>query len=900
MAGFIVDELHKSASTTLHYFFEAQNPASCTARSFLLSIVTQTVDVDPTCLSEGQQQAVHILETHRKVHPSSIEQCPDVTLFRITEELLTTVPSYCLVIDGLDDCERGGPDVKELLSRLALRPGCAILYTCRATAMGHSDIDAIIDLDSYPEEVSRDFNVFLKHEIESSLGLSAKDDEDLIGEVAEHITEKCHSNFLLAKQYIGALDGCDTEGEIRRKLRSPDHERSAVLYTEWLQCLEHKQRYDPAKLLRQRDVFKLIVAAREPLSLQQLNELLAVNGNPVQNLADDLILGSRFVRLLEELCGRFIKISSLGIINFFHDSAKTFIASQAATSSDEANMYLARKCLLVLTRSAYADPKVPGELLRKHLRAPQGVNGLSTTDFSATYNYAALYFHKHVSALHHPPSDLLEQLNAFLLGIPFVTWSEHVRDLKPAAGFAQQIEVRAALTNWVGFLSPAQQAEVQIEEYFEAPHIELASRLASDQAEDKILPLLPRLRLADFLTSAGLSLSDWQISYDQKSAVLTELELLLPAKDEFLLGIRAQILQDYFWQRRFPEALEKALQLLNDQREAFGEDSDKLVNTKYVIAAALIALGRYDGAGEILAEVIDRVRENFGEKDRFFNQLQLMEGARLERINDNSKAAATYEAALEIMTELTGPNSTFVLILHTSVGGVLRKQGKYEKAKQNLLIGWGERQIISSINNQGCLDAALQLAMLHRDAGECEDCLEVLKVIRDSTVFDFDIERHCQFEHIRNLVRLDQGDYDVAKQALMTLLQSASGENREKNNRELLWVRPDLADAMRDHEEDEEALMLFSDLVVPIDETSAQDEDYVLMEPKIQLEAAEKALRLVRAARFQEAQQVLDDTKLRWKRDADFWFSIQGGPTLDTSVMAPIRKPSETQQNELN
>jgi hypothetical protein len=225
----------------------------------------------------------------------------------------------------------------------------------------------------------------------------------------------------------------------------------------------------------------------------------------------------------------------------------------------------------------------------------------------------------------------------------------------------------------------------------------------------------------------------------------------------------------------------------------------------------------------------------------------------------------------------------------TAIGAVQRKQRLYEQAKKNLLEGWGGRQKIFSINVNVCLDAAVQVALLYRDNQEGKLCLELLDDVSESTVYQDDFERHCQTVHIRALVAFDNGNFKKPLHNLLQLLHKASGANRNMANRELMWVHETAAEVMRYLGQNDEALMLFSNLVEAAEEgrSGLSDEP----EPPSQLRLAEKAVHLVRQARTAEANELLRDNGLRWIREADFYVLGEGGPIADTAVISPINFP---------
>ena len=202
----------------------------------------------------------------------------------------------------------------------------------------------------------------------------------------------------------------------------------------------------------------------------------------------------------------------------------------------------------------------------------------------------------------------------------------------------------------------------------------------------------------------------------------------------------------------------------------------------------------------------------------------------------------------------------------------------------------GGRQKIFSIDVNVSLDAAVQLALLYRDNNQEQLCLELLSDLSASIVYKQDFERRCQTEHIRALVAFDNGVFEKPRFDLLRLLQEASGANRDKNNRELMWIRETLVQVMCYLGQSDEALMLFSNIVGPAEETRGGLSDEP--EPPSQLLLAERAVHLVRQARASDARALLRENGLQWIREADFYILGEGGPIADTAVIRPIQFPA--------
>ncbi|KIX06090.1 uncharacterized protein Z518_04064 [Rhinocladiella mackenziei CBS 650.93] len=126
----------------------------------------------------------------------------------------------------------------------------------------------------------------------------------------------------------------------------------------------------------------------------------------------------------------------------------------------------------------------------------------------------------------------------------------------------------------------------------------------------------------------------------------------------------------------------------------------------------------------------------------------------------------------------------------------------------------------------------------------------------------------------------------------------STGSDRERNNRELLWVRLYLAEAMRSHGE---APMLFAELV-PISNDNSVDMvviDSLVEEPEppYQLTVAESALRLVRDSHYDHAANLLQQEGLTWARPEHFWI-VFGGPMAGNITCERKLKPRSSEEDE--
>ena len=243
-----------------------------------------------------------------------------------------------------------------------------------------------------------------------------------------------------------------------------------------------------------------------------------------------------------------------------------------------------------------------------------------------------------------------------------------------------------------------------------------------------------------------------------------------------------------------------------------------------------------------------------------------------------------------------GKTSPFAAVLLTGFGSLSRRQSNFEDAEGYLLDAWSQRLRIQTTEHPMCVDSALQLAVLFRDSSQPERAKEFLGLVSTSSVFDVSFERVCQRTHIKACLAFDAGEYTEPRDILLALIMQSIREERDNNNRELLWVRLNLADAMRSHNEGDAARMLFEELVTPTrDDTSIEDAVSIHTlhdepEPVPQLKIAESALRLIRDGRYDQADNLLRQESLAWVRPQDFWITF-GGPMADTATMH-LRPPA--------
>lgn len=869
----------------LSYFFsQARYNCHRSLKQFLTNLICQSYEQTG---GPERTKIVSILHQYRHNY-QCLEQCPNDILQTLLDRILDVAPPFALLIDGLDECMGNRDVVINILVRLSTKQGTLVVATCRSLGFLPSHTQNVVNIELLAGHTHHDFKAFVQDKIGDQLNWPGAQGKALQQQVFQFVLKQSQDNFLHAGLVV----------EILRQKRTPAQVKVAMENFTFDGVDDLNDRYHvlnafiektltPEELSRRTSIFRLLVATQEPLNIHQINDFLALD--TISCVIDENEVSFNIKDEIEHLGQYFICISNTEQVTFYHTAAKLFFLEHLI-DIEESNLFLARKCLAVLSQNTYRDPKRAVELLRRHLLTGTTYGSQSEACLvheSPIYEYAAKHFHEHIVLVSVPPEDLVAKLGRFLRATEFVSWSEALFDFKRGAGFSSRILVYKTLMRWSQSLPVDDQEEIAIQDYFEIPHLLLAESL-KDTEEDKILQYLPRIRVGEYFNAGGQCTDDWRKACRNKEIVAVGLSQLRGPTDPFVMKARSSLYAELFWQKQFTNARDKLTELYRQQKDIVGMAKDDIYVTAWLLTSAYLALGQIQDASELLHNALKQVRERFGNHYRLFMLLELLDGQRLELNRHLDESAAHYRTVVEALSNLIGSENGFTLLAKTALGAVLRKQGQYDQAETYLFAGWAGRQKLFGSNINVAVDAALQLAMLYRDRAKGSESIQILDELSSSEIFQEDFERKCQETHIRCLVAFDQGEYVRPKRDLLELLEASSGSNRDRNNRELLWVRIDLADVMRMHGDDDEAWMLFSDLVTWGGTSDSSDDLREEPESPAQLKIAEKALRLVREAKIAESKKLLEENKLRWVCDADFWFLVQGGPTLDTSIISPV------------
>lgn len=811
----------------------------------------------------------------------NVRTCPAQRLLDVLGKVIDMFPNLLVIVDALDECfSEDTEPLLEYLSHTGLQPCTSVVILARDHLLSEGYLQRFVHICVDLKLVQDDLVRFVNQELESCYALQAVRDE-----ARESILEHSQGIFLSARLMLDALKKCQTPRQQKHTMANfantlPD------TYEQLLKSTSEK--FTQEELAYQREIFLITTGAKDDLSPKQVYQFLIMDtANDTIDL-DDMHVdpASEIVRLCEPL----IKIGR-NSVQLIHATAKDYLLKRRI-SEEESDIYLARKTLSQLTQEYYRQWKTSAALLRRHILADTQYSSGSEGQYkdSILYKYAVQHFQEHVRALNKPPQDVVDKLARFLYGTEFVSWSEVLFELNLGSGLGAHVRVFRQLLVWTRSLDATTKAEIPIEDFFETPHIHL-SQILKDESQDKLLQFLPLVRLGEYYNVSGQTQEEWRKAFDYKKDVVAGVTKILGARSPVTLRFRDSMLREYFWQKRFDEVHRESLELAKIQEEVLGTETLDLYVTLEMVAGSLVCLTRFEESLPIFDQIATGIKRLANDSCVQFLVNEYFQAQALEQLKSFKRATALYEDILAKWVPQVGKVSPLGLMAQAALASVQRKQEKHEQAEKNLLEAYGGRKELFSTDNNVCLDSAVQLALEYRDIGKFKEGVDLLDSVSDSRVYKEDFERDCQTVHIRALVKFETNEYEPAKRMLMSLLNRASGPQRDMNNRELMWVRCTLADALRQKGEGDDAPLLFDNLVEaiqPMQPPSPDSHGTEYLETPKQLEIAERALILVREARQAEAVKLLEVNGLKWVREKDFWILGQGGPFPDTAIIRPI------------
>lgn len=822
--------------------------------------------------------------------------CSSEKLLRFLDRVLDLVPSYTLIVDTLDECadtkvcsSGETTSLVNFLQRLRQKSAARVILLSRIGCLGHDFFAGAHRVLMNQAVVNPDIAHYIRQRIaryrEGNPYL-----EQLQSQIVTKILENSAGIFLWAKLAMDSLETAYESDLILERLEA----FPADLVSFHLQTLrKHEQVLREDEKLTRDHILLILISTRESLSVGDVLAILSLEGHWMARWTNA-------AATISSLCQPLVHVTE-GQVEFVHATAEV-AGLELGLTSEDANAFLALKCLQKLTQAQYRDWECAARLLHANLRTGYGLEVAElekTFRESVFYNYACIHWPDHVARVVKPSTELLNLLSQFLAGNEFVTWSEVLFQLKSKSGMGSQIQVRTVLEEWAARLSPEEQEIIAVRTFFLQAH-ESIGRELSQKSKDKILPYLPLVRLGQFFNTGARSTADDEKGLEYKEAVVAGYEEILGSEHPLTLRAKMEVLKQLFFAKRLDEA-ERGLRHISEiQGRVVGKDSLDYLSTLQLLGVAQISLAKFDEAILTLIETRDGFREISGKEAFLTLQTDMYRARALERAGRWEDSYQVYSGTLKTWMPIGGPAHPFTLMLKTGFGSVCRQLKRYSKSEEVLLEAFAERERLYTIEDVTSIDSVLQLAALYYESARGEEGIEFLDQISALKGLQSEFERRCQEQHIRALIKFSQDYYNLPVEMLRKLLNEISGEGRDRDNRELLWIRITLADALRQAGRSDESLILFLGLVrsrhsatVSTGQEDCPNSEYPLPdlddepESPAQLKVAEKALRLLKDAKFDLADKLLQDHNLKWRCKKDFWV-LSGGPITDTASICGL------------
>jgi tetratricopeptide (TPR) repeat protein len=808
--------------------------------------------------------------------------------------LLHLIPYTVVVLDDIHYLKSDGEylspgeaaaadSVLNYLVNLSSRNNVSVVLFSQYQNRSAESLKSAIQLHLTESLTQADIEIMLRQRIRGNQSLECHEEQ-----IVRTICDKAGGNFTLAtglldesekSQNLAELNTCLTRGVAG----------VADLYRR--SNLEVTESFSTVDMRRRLTILQTVAAAVEHLSVDSIADVLAFD--ETRGIADPELRFFSPKEAILRLSDPFIRIDE-DWVYFRQRSAQNYVLDYIINKNKQKGAaFLLNVCLSKLLEPRYADVKYCAELLVANLLLrPETPDATATTiTESGLYAHATLHWQDYATDLKELSSPLWDKLKKVLTSNSFVSWSENLYILRGRAGIDSQVSVGALLKKWYENLPDEGKPDIQIDDYFVGPYVAVSDEL-SGLPEQPVIQYLALIRPGNYLNLAGTSEADFERALKLKQRVANGLTQYLGPEDRNTLFARRTLYQEVMGFGRFLDALPGFEDVLRIQRRVSDPNSIDIYDTLQWVGNARYFITDFKGAVEALKEALEGFKRIIGEffKLTLFNQMCL--GSTIEAMDDLEKAAAIYADTYDKWIPDNSNSSGFSTNLLTTYGSLLRKQSKFDKAESMLLEAFGVRLRQSKLTSSDTVDSGMHVAVLYRQWARIGEARDYLDQIKGSVAFDEKFERQCQLAHITALLAFDSGRYEEPITDLRKLVMQSVGESREQNNRELLWIRLDLADAEEAKGDPDSVLSLFTELVVPVHSASRRSSlsswsdisspsGAVILETPDELKTAREALALVRDKKTDEAARLLASKELKWAREEDFWILV-GGPKVDT------------------
>ncbi|KAJ5462546.1 hypothetical protein N7475_007490 [Penicillium sp. IBT 31633x] len=362
LARYLVDEVlpRPKDRTVCYFFFKDDFEDQRTATAALSSLIRQLLLGQPSLLSEAiLKQAA----TDGEKLPHSFQD-----LWEIFKAIISSpsMGEIVFVIDALDECQ--DTDRRHFIdsvTELYLKPDNSRTPKFLMTSRPYLKIEdgfhrlrtkvPIIRLNGEDEEniekIAKEINLVVQ-DLTQTIAAEKNLEPDEHGFLQEQLAKIPNQTYLwvtLTLEYIAKTPGF-TKGNVRRCLSTeipPDVNQA------YEKILNRSTNYTKARLM-----LHIILAAKMPLSLEELSVSLALNGTnqSADQLKEEMEPPERFKRTVRDLCGLMLHLNN-GKVYLLHQTVKEFLVGNSPSGhptwqnsflQNASEKLLAKRCIWML------------------------------------------------------------------------------------------------------------------------------------------------------------------------------------------------------------------------------------------------------------------------------------------------------------------------------------------------------------------------------------------------------------------------------------------------------------------------------------------------------------------------------------------------------------------------
>ncbi|KAL2850313.1 hypothetical protein BJY01DRAFT_261588 [Aspergillus pseudoustus] len=360
LASVLIEECQKEQDAVTCYFYcdesaELRSSAIAVLRGLLLQLVHKHQELVPYCRSKRKN--------------SRISTLTDLSVANtLIETFCERIPRLYMIIDGLDECEKGQKDLLETLKNLINKsdrysPGkLRVLLLSRPMSEIKNAVPEAAILPLGPNDNKEDIEKYCKRRSREFQKMDFS--EDRLNEVIERICIRADGMFLFATLVMSNLARQPNRREFFNEISAETlpnklNDAYARIMARLERDLDEKQ-FEYTRLL-----LGWLVCAKRPLKWTEVQLAFSIDMG-TSAIRNDLDMDLKLRDDAQELCGSLVQVLKGNRVELVHSTAKEFIR-ESDIDLGVAECDLTVRCLRYLTIDLFRN-ETPETDLRRYAR----------------------------------------------------------------------------------------------------------------------------------------------------------------------------------------------------------------------------------------------------------------------------------------------------------------------------------------------------------------------------------------------------------------------------------------------------------------------------------------------------------------------------------------------------